>query len=280
MNRYFFLFILLTASYTVQKRHFTKGYDIQWKSSYASNSNDLSALETEISNPCDTIINKDGSVILASVERMDSKKIYVAPCENRGFSNTEIDRTSISTIHYANGALFENKTPEQLQKEREENLQKYRENQKEREAELLRIQQERLVVENQKLKAEVDSLKKEKSQGNTSSIDREENINELNDDRITEPVFEPLMRTFFIIGFAIAGLTILLTLVDPFYGAISLIGLVALFVTDVVSPFIVLASLIKKRRNKGKFKGRPVLLELLFALVSFGTLLLWIFLQF
>jgi hypothetical protein len=88
------------------------------------------------------------------------------------------------------------------------------------------------------------------------------------------------MRGFFITGFAIAGLTLLLTLIDPFYGALSLIGLAVLFVTDVVSPFIVLASLIKKHRNKGKYKGRPVLLELLFALVSFGTLLLWIFLHF
>ena len=271
MKRILPFILLVLSSCSIQKRHFNKGYDIQWKSSYASSSNAYSEAEPVIAEPCDTIKNKDGSVVLAIVERIDSKKIYVSPCENSTSTQHEIDRSTVSTIHYANGALFENKTPEQLQKEREENLEKYRTDQEAYEKELIQKEQQRLASENEALKAKNNERENENKQlKNDVSINRdyEENVS-------NEVVVEPLMRGFFITGFAIAGLTLLLTLIDP-SGAVSLIGLAVLFVTDVVSPFIVLASLIKKHRDKGKYKGRPILLELLFALVSFGALLMWI----
>ena len=276
MKRILPFILLVLSSCSIQKRHFNKGYDIQWKSSYASSSNAYSEAEPVIAEPCDTIKNKDGSVVLAIVERIDSKKIYVSPCENSTSTQHEIDRSTVSTIHYANGALFENKTPEQLQKEREENLEKYRTDQEAYEKELIQKEQQRLASENEALKVKNSELKDENKQhSNELSFKEESDGNAPNDFKT-----EPLMRGFFIFGFALAGLTILLSIVDPFYGALSLVGLVALFVTDVVSPFIVLASLIKKHRNKGKYKGRPVLLELLFALVSFGALLVWIYFQF
>lgn len=229
MTRILVLLVLIVSSCTIQKRHFTKGYAVEWKKDFASANDDAINLNNEPIEPCDTIHKKDDSIVLAAVQRIDSKKIYVVPCEGSSFTSDNLNRLEVKTINYANGALFENKTAEELQKEREANLEKYR----------------------------------------TDKEDYEENVS-------NEVVLEPLMRGFFITGFAIAGITLLLTLIDPFYGALSLIGLAVLFVTDVVSPFIVLASLIKKHRNKGKYKGRPVLLELLFALVSFGVLLLWL----
>lgn len=276
MNYKLFVILLLLSSCSIQKRHFNKGYDIQWKGTYASSSNAYSEDEPVVSEPCDTIINKDGSVVLAIIERIDSKKIYISPCENSASTLNEIDRSKVSIIHYSNGALFENKTPEQLQKEREENLQKYREDKDAHEKEMIQKEQQRLATENAALKAQNDSLK-----ANNQQLREETGIHPNGSEKESkETVREPLMSTFFIVGFAIAGLTILLSIVDPFYGGLSLIALAILFITDVVSPFIVVASLIRKNRNKGTYKGRPVLLELLFALVSFGALLVWIYFQF
>ncbi len=270
------MLLLFFCSCSIQKRHFNKGYDVQWKGTYASSSNAYSEDEPVISEPCDTIKNKDGSVVLASVERIDSKKIYISPCENSVSTLNEIDRSKVSIIHYSNGALFENKTPEQLQKEREENLQKYREDKDAYEKEMIQKEQQRLAAEKDTFNSKNSELKDDVEQ-QSNDVSFKKQSDEKDADEVTA---EPLMRGFFIFGFALAGLTMLLSIVDPFYGALSLVGLVALFVTDVVSPFIVLASLIKKHRNKGKYKGRPVLLELLFALVSFGALLVWIYFQF
>ena len=273
MARILVLLVLIVSSCTIQKRHFTKGYAIEWKKDYASNSNDYSEAASEDPEPCDTIQNKDGSIVLAAVQRIDSKKIYVVPCEGSSFTSDNINRLEVKTINYANGAIFENKTAEELQKEREANLEKYREDQAYLKKELKEKENLQKVQNDSISNNSKENISEEKKPSNEISVlDSNEESNEIET--------EPLMRGFFITGFAIAGLTLLLTLIDPFYGALSLIGLAVLFVTDVVSPFIVLASLIKKHRNKGKYIGRPVLLELLFALVSFGTLLLWIFLHF
>lgn len=272
MTRILVLLVLIISSCTIQKRHFTKGYAVEWKKDFASANDDAINLNNEPIEPCDTIHKKDDSIVLAAVQRIDSKKIYVVPCEGSSFTSDNLNRSEVKTINYANGAIFENKTPEELQKEREANLEKYRTDKEAYEKELVVKEQQRFEAENEALKAKNNELENENKQlKNDVSInqDYEENVS-------NEVVVEPLMRGFFITGFAIAGLTLLLTLIDPFYGALSLIGLAVLFVTDVVSPFIVLASLIKKHRNKGKYKGRPVLLELLFALVSFGVLLLWL----
>jgi hypothetical protein len=273
MARILLLLLLIISSCTIQKRHFTKGYAVEWKKDYASANDDAINLNNETIEPCDTIHKKDDSIVLATIQRIDSKKIYVVPCEGSSFSSDNLNRSEVKTINYANGAIFENKTPEELQKEREANLEKYREDQaylkKElKEKETLQKVQDDSISNNSK-----ENISEEKKTSNEISVlESNEESNEIET--------EPLMRIFFIIGFAIAGLTLLLTLIDPFYGALSLIGLAVLFVTDVVSPFIVLASLIKKHRNKGKYKGRPVLLELLFALVSLGALVLWVFLQY
>ena len=282
-----FLLLVLISSCSIQKRHFNKGYDVHWKGYYASNSNDYSEAASEEPEPCDTIQNKDGSLTLAIVERIDSKKIYVTPCDNSTYRENSIDRAVVSTIHYANGALFENKTPEQLQKEREENLEKYRQDQyaiekelleKEKAKELERDRQEfenqRLQAENAALQRQNDSLKRVQSE--LKNVPNDDSLN----NEVAEKIPEPLMRNFFTVGFSIAALTLLLSLVDPFYGALSLISLLVLFIADLVSPFIVLVSLIRKKRDKNKYSGRPVLLELLFAAVSFGTLLVWVVFQF
>ena len=271
MARILVLLVLIISSCTIQKRHFTKGYAVEWKKDYASANDDAINLNNEPIEPCDTIHKKDDSIVLAAVQRIDSKKIYVVPCEGSSYTSDNLNRSEVKTINYANGAIFENKTPEELQKEREENLEKYRTGKEAYEKELVMKEQQRLEAENEALKAKNNELENENKQlKNDVSInqDYEENVS-------NEVVVEPLMRGFFITGFAIAGLTLLLTLIDP-SGAVSSIGLAVLFVTDVVSPFIVLASLIKKHRDKGKYKGRPILLELLFALVSFGALLIWI----
>jgi hypothetical protein len=268
-----FLLLVILSSCSIQKRHFNKGYDVHWKGYYASNSNDYSEATSEDPEPCDTIQNKDGSLTLAIVERIDSKKIYVTPCDNSTFRENSIDRAVVHTIRYANGALFENKTPEQLQKDREENLEKYRLEQPEREKEL---EIQRIAAENEKLRRQNDSLQRVNSElkNNTDNYNTEEElINE------SDRKYLPLMKVFFIIGFVIAGLTLILTAAN-LASDIAMGFLGVLFITDIVSIFITIASLVKMNRNKGKYKGRPVLLELLFALISFGALFLWIFMNF
>jgi hypothetical protein len=276
MARILVLLVLIVSSCTIQKRHFTKGYDVHWKGYYASNSNDYSEATSEDPEPCDTIQNKDGSLTLAIVERIDSKKIYVTPCDNSTFRENSIDRAVVHTIRYANGALFENKTPEQLQKDREENLEKYRLEQPEREKEL---EIQRIAAENEKLRRQNDSLQRVNSElkNNTDNYNTEEElINE------SDRKYLPLMKVFFIIGFVIAGLTLILTAADLASDiAIGFLGV--LFITDIVSIFITIASLVKMNRNKGKYKGKPLLpllLEFLFGVVSLLAALYWIFMAF
>ncbi len=273
MARILVLLVLIVSSCTIQKRHFTKGYAVEWKKDFASANDDAINLNNEPIEPCDTIHKKDDSIVLAAVQRIDSKKIYVVPCEGSSFTSDNLNRSEVKTINYANGALFENKTPEELQKEREANLEKYREDQAYLKKELKEKENLQKVQDDSISNNSKENISEEKKRSNEISVlESNKESNEIET--------EPLMRGFFITGFAIAGITLLLTLIDPFYGALSLIGLAVLFVTDVVSPFIVLASLIKKHRDKGKYKGRPVLLELLFALVSFGALLIWISIHF
>lgn len=276
MARILVLLVLIVSSCTIQKRHFTKGYAIEWKKDYASNSNDYSEAASEDPEPCDTIQNKDGSIVLAAVQRIDSKKIYIAPCENSGVSSDNLDRWTVNFIHYANGAIFENKAPEQLQKEREENLEKYRLEQPEREKEL---EIKRIAAENEKLQRQNDSLQRVNSElkNNTDNYNTEEElINE------SDRKYLPLMKVFFIIGFVIAGLTLILTAANLASDiAIGFLGV--LFITDIVSIFITIASLVKMNRNKGKYKGKPLLpllLEFVFGVVSLLAALYWIFMAF
>jgi hypothetical protein len=264
MKRILPFILLILSSCSIQKRHFTKGYDIQWKGTYAYNSSDLLEFETVISEPCDTIKNKDGSIILAAVERIDSKKIYVTPCENSGLTKNEFEKSNVVSIHYANGALFENKTPEQQQKEREENLRKYRENQEAREAELIKLQQDRLTKENEALKKQIDSLQKNpsKPQENYSIQDNSEVL----DENAPEPIVEPVMKAFFTIAYIIAGLSFALIALE-----IIVLPLLALLFVDVLSPFFTLYSWLKIKRFPEKFKGKPVLRELLLFFLSLGA---------
>ena len=269
MARILLLLLLIISSCTIQKRHFTKGYAVEWKKDYASANDDAINLNNEPIEPCDTIYKKDDSIVLATIQRIDSKKIYVVPCEGSSFSSDNLNRSEVKTINYANGAIFENKTSEELQKEREANLEKYREDQTYLKKELKEKENLQKVQDDSISNNSKENISEEKKTSNEISVlESNEESNEIET--------EPLMRGFFIIGFAIAGITLLLSLIEPIED-LSMIGLVVLFVTDVVSPFIVLASLIKKRRNKGKYKGRPILLELLFALVSFGVLLFLMF---
>ena len=268
MKRILPFILLVLSSCSIQKRHFNKGYDIQWKSSYASSSNAYSEAEPVIAEPCDTIKNKDGSVVLAIVERIDSKKIYVSPCENSTSTQHEIDRSTVSTIHYANGALFENKTPEQLQKEREENLEKYRTDQEAYEKELIQKEQQRLAAENAALKAQNESLKKEnsdlKSNSTTSETDNDPTIT--SDQRSLEPV----MKIFFTIAFIVAGITIALMLIPE----AGIAALLVLLIVDILSPFFTLYSFLKIKDFPEKFKGRPILRELILFFLSIGAVAL------
>ncbi len=96
-----------------------------------------------------------------------------------------------------------------------------------------------------------------------------------NDEKIPDKLF----RIFFTIGFILALLIIILTLLGESIG-ISLIMLLVLFFVDVASLFIVLALLIKRLKNKGKYieKGWLVLLtELIFGGLSFSALVLWLY---
>jgi hypothetical protein len=112
---------------------------------------------------------------------------------------------------------------------------------------------------------------------NTDNYNTEEElINE------SDRKYLPLMKVFFIIGFVIAGLTLILTAADLASDiAIGFLGV--LFITDIVSIFITIASLVKMNRNKGKYKGKPLLpllLEFLFGVVSLLAALYWIFMAF
>jgi hypothetical protein len=271
-----FILLVILSSCSIQKRHFNKGYDVHWKGYYASNSNDYSEAVSEDPEPCDTIQNKDGSLTLAIVERIDSKKIYVTPCENSSFRENSIERAVVHTIRYANGAVFENKTPEQLQKEREENLEKYRLEQPEREKEL---EIQRIAAENEKLRRHNDSLQRVNSElkNNTDNYSKEEErINE------SDRKYLPLMKVFFIIGFVIAGLTLILTAAN-LSSDIALGFLGALFITDIVSLFVTLSCLVKLNNNRGKYKGHrllPLLLEFIFGVVSIIAALYWVFMVF
>jgi hypothetical protein len=264
MTKRLLVLLILISSCSIQKRHFTKGYDIQWKGTYANNSSELLEFETVISEPCDTIKNKDGSVIMAIVERIDSKKIYVTPCENSAFNKNEVEKSNVVSIHYANGALFENKTPEQLQKEREENLQKYRENQEAREAELIKLQQDRLIKENEALKKQIDSLQKNPS--NPKENYSIQDNSEIFDENAPEPIIEPVMKVFFTIAYIIAGLAFALIALE-----IIVLPLLALLFVDVLSPFFTLYSWLKIKHFPEKFKGKPVLRELLLFFLSLGA---------
>ena len=96
-----------------------------------------------------------------------------------------------------------------------------------------------------------------------------------NDEKIPDMLF----RIFFIIGFILALLIIILTLLGESIG-ISLIMLLVLFLVDVASLFIVLALLIKRLKNKGKYKEKGwlvLLTELIFGGLSLSALLLWIY---
>ena len=266
--------LLLLSSCSIQKRHFTSGYDIQWKRHYASNSNELYENDLSSAVPCDTVKNRDGSVILARVERIDSKRIYVTPCENSGFTKDEIDRTLISSIRYSNGALFENKTTEQLQKEREENLEKYRDNPEERKSELIKIRQEELAAKKQENQPKNDSLVKSNFENEHAETPTEKGLKKHKDS--SGPVREPVMRVFFTLAFIATALTLALA---PFTEFVFF-PFLALFLLVILSPFFTLYSVLKIRRSQNKFKGRPILREFFLLVLSFIAALIAIEFQF
>lgn len=93
-----------------------------------------------------------------------------------------------------------------------------------------------------------------------------------------EKIPDMLFRIFFIIGFSIAILTIILTLLE-LAGDAALVFLLVLFLLDVTSLFIVLAFLIRRVKNKNLYKEPSylvVLTELVFGIISAFALILWI----
>lgn len=251
------IFLLLSSGCSVQKRHFTKGYDVQWKGTYASSSNAYTEAEPLISEPCDTIKKKDGSVVLAIVERIDSKKIYITPCENSDNSNNEVDRTNVSSIHYANGALFENKTPEQLQKERETNLEKYRQ-------EL--AQREQLEKTAEKSSKTLNNIPDE-------STDPLGNPNKKEPNKVKS---DPTLLIFYLSAFGLVFLTLLMAAFGTFKfiaSGIILLLVIALFVSSLMVAINYLTS---RHRNRVRRKWRLIFLELLFGILSFVDIFQWV----
>lgn len=272
MARILVLLVLIISSCTIQKRHFTKGYAVEWKKDFASANDDAINLNNEPIEPCDTIHKKDDSIVLAAVQRVDSKKIYVVPCEGSSFTSDNLNRSEVKTINYANGALFENKTAEELQKEREENLEKYRTDKEAYEKELVVKEQQRLEAENSIRNTQNDSLQNVKAENQKNETPNDKDSREL----------LPLMKIFFIIGFAIAGITLILTALN-LSSDIAIGSLGVLFITDIVSLFVTVSSLIKMKRYKGKYRGHPLLpllLEFLFGVISILAALYWIFMNF
>jgi hypothetical protein len=275
INSYLIISLIALLGCTVHKRHFNKGYDVQWKGYYANGSNEYSEIGTEISKPCDTIKNKDGSVILAIVERIDSKKIFVTPCENSVFIKHEIDRGIVSSIRYSNGSLFENKSPEQLQKEREENLKKYRDNPKQFETELIKKEQEKLMREKGDAKQVYDTLN-----AINSEVDRDKIHFELNTDSkntAEQIVLEPIMKMFFPVAYLIAG-ALLLIIISSELSFVVLAALLLLVLVG-VSIILTLISWIRICKYPNRFKGRPYLRELLLLLLSAVAFILGIWLN-
>ncbi len=94
----------------------------------------------------------------------------------------------------------------------------------------------------------------------------------------SEKIPDMLFRVFFIIGFSIAIITIVLTLLN-LAGDAALAFLLILFLVDVTSLFIVLALLVKRAKNKNLYKEPGylvVLTELLFGIISATALILFI----
>ena len=94
----------------------------------------------------------------------------------------------------------------------------------------------------------------------------------------SEKIPDMLFRVFFIIGFSIAIITIVLTLLN-LAGDAALAFLLILFLVDVTSLFIVLALLVKRAKNKNLYKEPGylvVLTELFFGIISATALILFI----
>lgn len=120
----------------------------------------------------------------------------------------------------------------------------------------------------------------------SSKISESEHINTTSDSRETSKTLEEksekipdmLFRVFFIIGFSIAIITIILTLLNLASDA-ALAFLLILFLVDVTSLFIVLALLIKRTKKDNIYKEPGYLVvftEILFGLISLTALILWI----
>jgi cation transport ATPase len=257
MARILVLLVLIISSCTIQKRHFTKGYAIEWKKDYASNSNDYSEAASEDPEPCDTIQNKDGSIVLSAVQRIDSKKIYLTPCENSSFKENSIDRADVRTIHYANGAVFENKTPEQLQKERQQHLEEYRSNQK-------KIVPEDIIPTPQKPQSSKESA--------TQIVKEKENHKPSNDSSNRNNIF---LSVFILIAFSLLLITLLMG-ANTYFGFFGCLFML-LFLFGLVATFITISTnAIIKRQNHGRTKFKLLLIEILFCLIAFWDIMLWI----
>lgn len=179
----------------------------------------------------------------------------------------------------------QNKDPELAKTEilKDEHVQEISTNKVENEVAIGVSQAEQLAPNNQReLKKLNDNLTHEHSSyeemkpKEVSSMTHEEPVAaDENDEKIPDMLF----RIFFIIGFILALLIIILTLLGESIG-ISLIMLLVLFLVDVASLFIVLALLIKRLKNKGKYKEKGwlvLLTELIFGGLSLSALLLWIY---
>jgi hypothetical protein len=257
MKLFLIISLMLLASCSIQKRHYNKGYDVHWKGYYASNSNDYSEATSEDPEPCDTIQNKDGSLTLAIVERIDSKKIYVTPCENSSFKENSIDRAVVHTIRYANGAVFENKTPEQLQKERQQHLEEYR------------SYQEKIVLEDTIRTPQKPQSSKESA---TQIVKEKENQKPSNDSSYRNNIF---LSVFILIAFSLLLITLLMG-ANTYFGFFGCLFML-LFLFGLVATYITISTnAIIKRQNHGRTKLKLILSEILFCLMAFWDILLWI----
>ncbi|MEN9997116.1 MAG: hypothetical protein RI922_106 [Bacteroidota bacterium] len=94
----------------------------------------------------------------------------------------------------------------------------------------------------------------------------------------SEKIPDMLFRVFFIIGFSIAIITIILTLLN-LAGDAALAFLVVLFFADITSLFIVLALLIRRAKNENLYKEPGYLVvftEILFGIISVIALATWV----
>ena len=139
-----FTIILLTLiifSCTITKRRVLPGYHINWgKHELSQNKEDVKEIENQqhdsyflklvnqienqktiiSTSTCDTIRLQDGSVILGKIISLDSKIIEYKSCENESSFIHKIYKTTIKSISYANGIVYNHTTETEITEKRKQ----------------------------------------------------------------------------------------------------------------------------------------------------------------